>query len=266
MEDARVVVSDRSHDRSGSVRAVERALRLIEILARSRGPFSITDLATAAELPASTVHRLVQSLMSLGYVTQHQTSKRYGVGRGIADLNRAMLLKHEFSQHAQPYLERLVDETKESASLAALYGTSIIYLNHVESPLIMRVSTPVGTLAPLHCTASGKVFLADFGPELFEEVVSFSGLESYTRSTIGVRAALVRHLEEVNRQGYALDDEEYEEGARCIAVGLRGSSGAVSAAISISGPSVRMTDERIRELARLVRVIADEFAYKMREP
>ncbi len=266
MEDARVAVSDRSHDRSGSVRAVERALRLIEILARSRAPFSITDLAIEAGLPASTVHRLVQSLMSLGYVTQHQASKRYGVGRGIADLNRAMLLKHEFSQHAQPYLERLVDETKESASLAALYGTSIIYLNHVESPLIMRVSTPVGTLAPLHCTASGKVFLADFGPELFEEVVRFSGLEAYTGSTISTRDELVEHLRGVERQGYALDDEEYEQGARCIAVGLRGSSGAVSAAISISGPSIRMTDDRVPELAVLVRSVADEFAQEMREP
>lgn len=266
MESTRVTATDRSHDRSGSVRAVERALRLIEILARSRGPFSITDLATEARLPASTVHRLVQSLMTLGYVTQHQASKRYGVGRGIADLNRAMLLKYEFSHYAQPYLERLVDETKESASLAALYGTTIIYLNHVESPLMMRVSTPVGTLAPLHCTASGKVFLADFGPELLEEVVRFSGLQRFTASTIGDPTELAEHLREVDRRGYALDDEEYEQGARCIAVGLRGSSGAVSSAISISGPSVRLTDERIPELAMLVRSVAEEFAQRMREP
>lgn len=258
--------TDKGVERSGSVRSVERTLRLIEILARSRGPFSITDLAAESELPASTVHRLVQNLMTLGYVTQHQTSKRYGVGRGIADLNRAMLLKYEYSQFVQPYLERLVEETKESASLAALYGPSVIYLNHVESPLLMRVSTPVGTSAPLHATASGKVFLADFSQELLDEVVSFAGLGPHTPKTLRTKQALLDHLATVRERGYAVDDEEYELGARCVAVGLRGSSGAVSSVVSVSGPTVRLTDERIPELAALVKSVAEEFAHRMRAP
>ena len=266
MPDLELESPDRQGDRSGSVRAVERALALIEIFARSRGPFSITDLAAEAELPASTVHRLVQSLLALGYVTQHQASKRYGVGRGIADLSRAMLLKHEFNQYVQPYLERLANETNETASLTALYGTSILYLNQVESPLLMKVASPVGTIAPLHCTGSGKVFLADFGPRMFDESISFAGLKSHTGNTITDRNELIRHLMQVREQGYAVDDEEYEEGARCIAVGLRGSSGTVSSAISISGPAVRMTDDRMPEIAALVKEVAEKFAHRMREP
>lgn len=253
-------------ERSGSVRAVERALRLIEFFARSRGPHSITDLSNALALPASTVHRLVQTLMSLGYVTQYPQSKRYGVGRGIAELNRAMLLKYEFSQHVQPYLEELVAETGETASLAALYGTSVIYLNQLESPALMKVSHPVGSLVPLHCSAVGKVFLADFHAELLESTLDYAGLERFTPNTLTSREALARELSRVREQGYALDDEEYALGARCIAVGLRGSSGAVVAALSLSGPSVRLTGEALPRLAELVQDVAERFGAQMREP
>jgi IclR family acetate operon transcriptional repressor len=251
---------------SSTVRAVERALQLIEVFARSRGPLAISELAAKVGLPPSTVHRLVQTLMSLGYVVQYQQSKRYGVGRGIAEINRAMLLKYEFGRFARPYLEALVEATGETASLAALYGTSVIYVSQVESPAMVRVSNPVGTPVPLHCTAVGKVFLADFRPDMLEETLAYAGLTPSTSYTLTTREALERELEGIRRQGYALDDQEYAEGVRCLAVGLRGSSGAVVAALSVCGPLSRMSDGRLSELARLVVEIADRFAQRMREP
>lgn len=248
------------------VRSVERTLLLIELFTQSRQPFSISDLAAASQLPASTVHRLVRSLMQLGYVTQHAKSKRYGLGRGIAELGRAMLLKYEFSQHAEPYLVRLAQDTGESATLAALYGTGIMYLSQIESSSLMRVAVPVGTTAPLHCTAPGKVFLADFQPGLFNRAIQFGGLEHHTAHTITSKARLEEHLQEVRQRGYAVDDEEFTEGARCVSAPLRGSSGAVSAAISVAGPATRLTKDRIPEIAEIVRDIADEFAHALREP
>lgn len=251
---------------SGSVRAVERALQLVEIFARSRGPLSITELSAQVGLAPSTVHRLVQTLSSLGYVVQYQESKRYGVGRGIAEINRAMLLKYEFTRFAQPHLEVLVEATGETANLAALYGTSAIYLNQVESPALMRVSNPLGTLVPLHCTAVGKVFMADFRPVTLDDVIQYAGLEALTPNTITTRKALEKELGRIRSQGYALDDEEYAQGVRCIAVGLRGSSGAVVSAISISGPAHRVTDERLPDLARQVVAVGERFAQQMRKP
>lgn len=266
MSSSLVVASNEAEERSSLVRSVERTLQLIELFAQSRQPFSITDLATESQLPASTVHRLVRSLMQLGYVTQHAASKRYGLGRGLAELSRAMLLKFEYNQHSQPYLTRLAEETGESATLAALYGSGIIYLNQVESNSLMRVSMPVGATVPLHCTAPGKVFLADFQPGLFDRAIQFGGLEQHTARTITNRAALAEHLKGVVAQGYAVDDEEYTEGARSIAAPLRGTSGAVSAAISVAGPAMRLTKDRIPEIASIVRRVADEFAHSLREP
>jgi DNA-binding IclR family transcriptional regulator len=253
-------------ERNGSVRAVERALQLIEVFARSRGPHAVTDLAERLSLPTTTVHRLVQTLVSLGYVTQYPTSKRYGVGRGIAELNRSMLLKYEYSQHVQPHLEQLVEATGETASLAALYGTSAIYLNQVETPAPMRVSYPVGTLVPLHCSAVGKVFLADFHPTLLEDTLAYAGLKSFTPKTITKREKLLGELKRVKQQNYALEDEEYVSDARCIAVGLRGSSGTVVSTLSISGPTTRMHDDRLADLAKILLETAHRFAEQMREP
>lgn len=251
---------------ASSVRALERTLQLIEVFARSRSPYSITDLAEAVSLPVSTVHRLVQSLMALGYVTQHTQSKRYGVGRGIAELSRAMLLKHEYSQHAEPHLERLVAETGETASLATLYGASAIYLNQVESPAMMKVSNPVGTPIPLHSSAVGKVFLADFSLPVLDDTLAYTGLRQYTANTVTDRRVLDEELASIRRDNYAVDDEEFALGARCVAVGLRGTSGAVSSVISVSGPTARVTDAVLKELARLVLEAAERFSRQLREP
>jgi DNA-binding IclR family transcriptional regulator len=255
-----------SGEGNSSVRAVERALQLIEVFARSRGPLSISDLVKTLELAPSTVHRLVQTLMALGYVVQYAESKRYGVGRGIAEVTRTMVLKYEFTRHAQPFLERLVEETGETASLSALYGPSAIYLNQAESKNVMRVSNGVGSLVPLHCTAAGKIFLADFAPRTLRDTLQHTGLSALTERSITSRKLLDKELERVRKQGYAVDDEEFALGARCIATALRGSSGVVIAAISLSAPASRLTSDLVPKFAALVRDTADEFSRQLRRP
>ena len=249
-----------------SVRAVERALQLIEVFARSRGPLAITDLARTLDLAPSTVHRLVQTLTALGYVAQYPQSKRYGPGRGIAEITRAMLLKHEYTQYARPYLDDLVAATGETASLAALYGTCVLHLAEAESPNMVRVTSGVGTLQPLHCTAFGKIFLADLETDTRAGALDHTGLPALTPRTLTTRDALERELQRVRLDGYAVDDEECAAGARSVAVGLRGSSGAVVAAIGVSGPSSRVTRERIPELVRILEDAAARFAGQLRKP
>ena len=154
----------------------------------------------------------------------------------------------------------------ETANLAVLYGSSAIYLNQVESPAMVRVSNPIGTLIPLHATAVGKVFLADFRPEMLEDVIAHAGLTQLTSHTLTNGQSLEDELETVRTQGYAVDNEEFAEGVRCIAAGLRGSSGAVVAAISLSGPSSRVSQGRTAELARMVQQAVEGFAAQIREP
>lgn len=255
-----------SLDAGGSVRAVERALQLVEIVAKSRTPLSITDLSKALALAPSTIHRLLQTLVAQGYVIQYPQTKRYGVGRTVSEIGRAFLLRHDLSGRSTPHLEALVAATGETANLASLYGTSAIYLNQVEGPSMVRIRHALGSAAPLHASAMGKVFLADFSPAMLTDALEHSSLERFTERTITNRAKLERDLAQTRKRGYAVDDEELEPGVRCIAAPVRGSSGLVISAIGISGPTSRITDERLIELETLVLEAADRLSSGIREP
>jgi DNA-binding IclR family transcriptional regulator len=249
-----------------NVRAVERALQLIDVVARSRLPLSVTDLSRALALAPSTIHRLLQTLSAQGYVMQYPESKRYGVGRGVSEIGRALVLRHDLALRARPHLEELAAATGETANLAVLYGSNAIYLSQVESPSLIRVAGNLGYAAPLHASAVGKVYLADFEPGMVADVAAHTGLERYTDRTISSLEALQGELALVNAQGYAVDDEEREPGVRCIAAGVRGSSGTVVSAISISGPTSRVTPERVPALAGLVVEAARRLSSGFREP
>jgi DNA-binding IclR family transcriptional regulator len=255
-----------SIDAAGSVRAVERALQLVELIAKSRIPLSITDLSKSLEFAPSTIHRLLQTLVAQGFVLQYPQTKRYGVGRTISEIGRALLLRHDLSSRAKPYLESLVEATGETANLASLYGTSAIYLNQVESPSMVRIHHALGSAAPLHASAMGKVFLADFSPQMLSDALGHSNLERFTEHTITNRIKLERDLKNISKRGYAIDDEELESGVRCIAAPVRGSSGLVISAVGISGPTSRMTDERLNELATQVLEAATRLSSGIREP
>lgn len=253
-------------ERQGPVRAVERALELVEVFARSRGPLSLTELSAVLQLAPSTVHRLVQTLMSLGYVVQYRQSKRYGVGPGIAGINRAMLLKYEFPQFAGSHLSQLVQVSGETACLAGLYGPSVIVLNQLESTALVRVSNPIGGLLPLHCTAVGKIFMADFSPVMLAEVVQHVGLPAHTPFSLQTPDRLLAELATVRDQGYATETEEFALGATSVAVGIRGSSGAVVAALGIWGPVARLTPDRVADLVPQLLQTAHGFGQQIREP
>jgi len=234
------------------VRAIERALEIVEAISVSRSPSSIADLARSVGLAPSTIHRILQTLVAHGYVVQYPATRRYGVGRAVAEIGRSMLLRHEVAEHAQPHLEALVSATGETAHLAVLYGTAAIYLSQVESPSIVRIFTPLGTPVPLHASAAGKVFLADFQPAMVGDVVGHAGLPPFTLATMTNPASLERDLARVRSRGYALDDEERDPGVRCLAAPVRATSGLVVAALGVTGPSSRITDDRLPDLAGLV--------------
>jgi DNA-binding IclR family transcriptional regulator len=147
---------------------------------------------------------------------------------------------------AKPFLNQLVAETGECAHLAILAQGQALYIDQVESSLALRVTTGVGTLAPLYCTALGKVLLAFGGAPLPEE------LESYTMRTMTDPAMIHHHLEQVRNQGYALDDEEYYYGVRCIAVPVYDFREKCVAAIGISGPSNRLSLESLPNMVKIV--------------
>ncbi len=235
-----------------TVQSVERTLDIIEALAEI-GEAGIAQLSAQVGLHASTVHRLLSTLIARGYVRQNPESGRYLLGLKPLDVARAVRDHLDLRMESFPVLQWLMRKSGETANLAVLDGSQIVYLEQVSSPgWMLRMFVQVGARAPLHSTASGKVLLAGLPEAEIRQALSSYNLTPFATRTIVDQSVLLRELDEVRRQGFATDYGEQEEGVSCIAAPARDFSGRVVAAISISGPWIRITPERVPTLVPLV--------------
>lgn len=247
-----------------SVQSVDRALDLLEALASSEGEVSITSLANRTSLHVSTVHRLLTTMLRRGYVRQNPETSRYFTGAKLATLAEARSRFNELRHRARPILGALTDQTRETSNLVVLDDLMAVYIETAPSPHVVRMFTTIGNRVPLHATGAGKALLAWLPADRRDALIDRLEMRAHTARTITEKPSLRRALEEVRERGYAIDDEEFDEGVRCVAVAV-GQLGAPLAAISISAPASRLARQRCGELAPLVRRAATELAEAMRE-
>ncbi|MFB3819422.1 MAG: IclR family transcriptional regulator [Candidatus Methylomirabilales bacterium] len=240
------------------MQSIVRAFALLEAMSQAPGEIGIAQLAKRAGLHVSTTHRLLATLVALGYARQSPETGRYAVGARALQLAEAYGEQTDLRGAARPVLERLSRETGETANLVVLEGHEALYVDKAESAQNLRIFSRIGRRTPLYCTAVGKVLLAWRPPDEVRRLLAATPIERLTRRTITDAQRLTRELLRVRQQGYALDLEECEEGARCIATPVRVASGEVVAAISLSGPSIRMHSGRLRELIPMMLAAAAE--------
>jgi IclR family transcriptional regulator, acetate operon repressor len=242
----------------GGVQSVERAFALLETMAAAGGTMGLSGLAAASGLPLPTIHRLVRTLVTLGYVRQ-QPSREYALGPRLIGLGDAA--SRLIGVWARPHLALLVAELGESANLALLDGSEVVYVAQVPGRHAMRMFTEVGRRVSPHCTAVGKALLAQMDREQVVEVLGRTDLVAHTEHTITDRAAYLRELGRVRVRGYAVDEGELELGVRCVAVALVG--GPARAALSVSGPTTRMTDKLLERAVPQLRAAATALAAEL---
>ncbi len=229
---------------AGSVQSVDRAMRLLEAVGQRGGVAGISDLGDDLGLPRATVHRLACTLVARGYL-RRSGERRYALGPGLIRLgDRATNLLGEW---ALPELTHLVDELGETANLAMLDGSMVVYLAQVPSRYSMRTFTEVGRRVHPHSSGVGKALLARLEPRRVEQILRESGMPRYTDTTITDEADFARELDAIRARGYAIDEGEYESGSRCFAMAVPSSS--VTVALSVSGPTHRV---RLEESQRWV--------------
>jgi IclR family acetate operon transcriptional repressor len=226
--------------RSGGVQSIERAFALLETMADNSGMLTLSQLAAESGLPLPTIHRLVRTLVDLGYLRQ-EPSRRYVLGPKLIRLGESS--SRMLSIWARPHLARLVDELGESANLAMLDGDQIVYIAQVPSRHSMRMFTEVGRRVLPHCTAVGKAIMAGLPPERVREILLRTGMPKQTEHTLTAVEPFAEQLHLAAERGYAMDEGEQELGVRCVAVPVR--DVAYDLAISVSGPATRMTDELV---------------------
>ena len=235
-------------DKSG-VQSVERIFQLIESLAAHPAGAGLQRLAQDTGLAKSTVHRLLASLVSLGYAAQDENG-RYRLTLKMFELSSGIVNSMDIMDVAKVHLERLAQRTGEAVHLVIRDGQDIVYIYKTESGP-MRMSSRVGLRSPLYCTGVGKAILATLPADEVVQIWQHTTPQKLTAHTIVEFDALQAQLTEVRTNGYAIDDEENELGVRCVAVAIPGVGGRADSAFSISGLAPYMTPERIRRIATL---------------
>ncbi|SET60651.1 IclR family transcriptional regulator [Oceanicella actignis] len=244
--------------RIGQVRSVTRALTVLRTLAESADGLTLTETAARAGLAASTAHRILTTMESERFVRFDAANGCWHVGVAAFTVGAAFARTRDVIQLARPYMRRLVEQTGETANIFLESGGEVICMAQVESRHQMRALTRVGGRVKMHWSGAGKAMLAFMEPAQVQAVIAEHGLPRATARTIVAPEALAEELARIRREGVAIDDEENAEGLRCVAAPVLNESGAPVAAMSVSGPKTRITNERLRHLAQVVARVAGD--------
>ncbi|WP_439374363.1 IclR family transcriptional regulator [Bradyrhizobium sp. DASA03120] len=251
--------SEAEHEaRDGGVQSVDRALSILETLAEDDEGYRLSDLAVRTGLSPSTVHRLLATLESRRFVQFDRAESKWHVGARSFTVGASFARRRNFSAQAVPYLRKLRDLTRETANLAVVDDEFIIVLTRMESREIMRSLTQMGGRVPMVTSGVGKAVLATYSDEDVGAVIRHHGMPRLTEKSIVRPSDLFRELEKIRKQGFAIDDEEACMGLRCIAAVVYNDCAEPLAAISVSGMTSRLTDDRLPEIGQIVRDVAGE--------
>lgn len=235
------------------IQTIERVSAIFDVLARSSKGISLGELSAKACLPKGTTHRLLSSLIYFDFVRQDKETRSYSLGFKLVELGNSLLDQINLRKEAEPFLVALSQNTKETAYLAILDHDEVVYIEKIETEdhsIGLRASSKVGQRNAAHSCSLGKVLLAD-QPEIeLDRLLQGMQLIQKTENTITDPLQLKDHLKVVRNRGYAVDDEESERGIRCIAAPVRNEIGVVVAAVSISGPAIRITRERVQGILK----------------
>jgi len=236
-----------------SIDALVRGLEILGLFSPESPTISFSEVVERLRLTKSTAFRALATLETMGYVERVPGSRRYRPGLKALELGFTALNSLEVRQVARPYLERLAQETDETASLGVLDELRVIYVDRVRDRAIVGVMLGVGDHVAAHCTALGKVLLAALPPEERARRLAQAELAAFTPDTITDAPALLAELAAVSRAGYAVDDGELAVGLRAVAAPVRNATQQVVAAINVSGPAMTISRARlIDEITPLV--------------
>lgn len=245
------------------VQSAERIFQVMEMLAEN-GEMGLMEISAALGLHKSTVHRLLMSLIYMGYAKQDETSQKYMLTYKIVNMAGKILDRMDIVQIAKPYMERLSDLSGEAVHLVQREGNNILYIYKIEAKVgTIRMVSQVGMVHPMYCSGVGKAIMATLPEQEVRQIWSESAIDKKTDKTITDYAQMQEVLAQIKENGYALDDEENEKGVRCIAACLHGHQKEVQYAFSISGPTSRMTRERVKELSFDVLKVQEELSKEL---
>jgi DNA-binding IclR family transcriptional regulator len=223
---------------TSSIQVIDRMARLLDVIAANEAGVSLKILAAETGLHPSTAFRILGAMIAVGFV-ERDVNSHYAIGKKLARLGGKVRTGVDIREESLDVMEKLRDQIGETVNLTVREADEVIYIERVTPKRMMRVEQVIGSRAPLHVTAVGKLMLAELGDAFIRAYVKRNGLKQYTPNTCITQASLIKAVHTASERGYALDDEEAEIGVGCIGAVVRDSSGGVIAGLSISAPIER---------------------------
>lgn len=243
-----------------------RAFSVLELVARAEAPATLETLTRASGLPKPTVYRILALLIRGGLVQREALDRRYGIGPRAADLALAVQMRSPARAERHAILARLVEEIGETCNYTMPDGDEVVYLDRVETTATVRLHMDIGSRVPMHCTASGKLFLAHLPAARLRRILGTRPLKRFTERTITNVDALERELRKIRSSGLGADSGEFLDGSVCLAVPVTDPRGRVCAAVAVHGPAPRMTLKKGFEFLPAMRRAAGEIAAMLAAP
>ncbi len=243
---------------SNHVKSVIKSFTIFEELVTNGSPMTLSSISNNLDINISTVHRLINTLVKLGYVEQNNKGL-YKIGINAYNMADRIIEDFSLKEVVHPYLREIVDTCNETCNLVSLENNQVVYLDQIESTNMVRMFAKEGSRGEAYCTGSGKALLANLEENQIIDYISNTKFTKFTKNTITDPEKLLKQLKLIKKQGYALDLEEKEIGVRCVAAPLFDGNHKLIGAISVSGPCTRITDDYLNNsLIPLIRDKAKE--------
>jgi len=242
---------------AGPVQALDRALRILAIVAEGNG-LSLSEVAASSGLAPSTAYRMLTTLESHGMVEFEKTEQLWSIGVETYRMGSAFLRRRKLVDRARIVMQDLMEKTGETANLGVAEDDCVVFVSQVETHQAIRAFFRPGTRSSFHASGIGKAILAHLAPERVAVIIRKAGLEAYTPKTLASAPALTRDLDEIRTRGWSVDDEERHPGMRCVAAAIFNEFGEPLGGVSVSGPTVRVTPDRLAQIGPLVQEAALE--------
>ncbi|WP_040978393.1 IclR family transcriptional regulator [Oceanobacillus jeddahense] len=243
-----------------TVQSVDRAIQIIKKLKENPDGIGVTDLSIILGVSKSTVHRLLMSLYQGGFVRQDSITDKYKLGFHFLEIADVVRENLDVRNIAAPLLNELSSITGETVHLVIRDQDEVVYIDKVESPETIRMYSRVGKRAPMHCTGVGKVFLAYLSMDEVKEIIKEKPLKRFTSNTICSQEDLIKELNLIRKNGYAIDDEEHELGVKCAAAPILNFKGNITAALSVAAPIMRIDSEKFSLMTKQVIKYSNELS------
>lgn len=238
--------------RDNVVKSVSRALDIIALVGMKKGGLGVTEIANQIDINKSSVFRTLSTLVQYGYIEQDNETGKYKLGYKFLDISSKLLESIDLRTEAKPFLQVLENKINEVIHLVVYDQGEVVYIEKLEGNETLRTHSKVGKRAPMHCTSVGKAILSHLPESDVLSILDRKGMPYHTDHTITSAEEFLQELSQIRQRGYALDLEENEYGITCIAAPVFDHLGNVVAAVSISGPTTRMTTERLNQLGPIM--------------